>query len=99
MDNFSEYKNRPKETGRYKSTVWIPGNFLAEGTILVGAALTTPEPQCVHFYEQEVVAFEVVDGTHGESVRGDYRGDLPGVVRPQLEWNTAMVTCDIRVYK
>lgn len=90
-DNFSEYKNRPKETGRYKSTVWIPGNFLAEGTILVGAALTTPEPQCVHFYEQEVVAFEVVDGTHGESVRGDYGGDLPGVVRPQLEWDTAMV--------
>ncbi|EAU54535.1 ABC transporter ATP-binding protein [Mariprofundus ferrooxydans] len=90
IDNKSEHCDLPKELGRYKSTAWIPGNLLAEGTMLVGVALTTFEPQCVHFYEQDVVAFEVVDNASGDSARGDYHGDLPGVVRPQLVWETSV---------
>jgi lipopolysaccharide transport system ATP-binding protein len=30
----NEWRHRPRPVGTYVSTVWIPGNFLAEGTVL-----------------------------------------------------------------
>jgi lipopolysaccharide transport system ATP-binding protein len=83
-----EWRNRPRPVGRYLATVWLPGNFLAEGTVIVGAALSTLTPLAVHFYEQDVVAFQVIDSLDGDSVRGDYAGPMPGVVRPVLHWTT-----------
>jgi lipopolysaccharide transport system ATP-binding protein len=83
-----EWRGRPRPAGVYTSTMWIPGNFLAEGTLLVGAALSTLDPVVVHFYEREAVAFQVIDSIDGDSVRGDYAGPYPGVVRPQLRWTT-----------
>ncbi len=77
-----------RPAGRYSSTVWIPGNFLAEGTLRVGSALSSPEPVVVHFYATDVVAFQVVDTHEGGSVRGDYKGPMPGVIRPELPWTT-----------
>ncbi|HWS71304.1 MAG TPA: ABC transporter ATP-binding protein [Thermoanaerobaculia bacterium] len=81
-----EWRGRPRPPGRYVSTVRVPGNFLAEGTVVVGAAVSTMDPVEVHFYERDAVAFEVVDALAGDSVRGDYGGDMPGVVRPLLPW-------------
>lgn len=82
------WRNKPRDSGTYKSTVWIPGNFLAEGTVFVTAAATTYEPMQVHFVERDVVSFNVVDSLEGDSARGDYAGLLPGVVRPVLKWET-----------
>jgi lipopolysaccharide transport system ATP-binding protein len=84
----SEWRRRTRPPGRYVSTAWIPGNFLAEGTLLVGAAVTSYQPMQVHFYERDAVAFQVTDSLEGDSTRGDYAGHLPGVVRPQFEWTT-----------
>ena len=50
----------PRPTGRYTCTAWIPGNLLAEGSIVVGAAASTMDPVVVHFFERDVVAFQVV---------------------------------------
>jgi hypothetical protein len=40
----------------------------------------------------------VGDGCQGDSARGDFNGDMPGVVRPLLEWSTRLLaqpsTCD-----
>lgn len=85
----SGWRDRPRSIGSYKSTVCIPGNFLAEGTVSVTAVLTTYEPLVVHFSEPDVVTFNVVDSLDGDSARGDYAGVLPGVVRPVLEWETS----------
>jgi len=87
-DNDPAWFNRPRPRGRFASTVRIPGNLLAEGTMLVGAAVTTREPEVIHFFERDAVAFEVVDSMDGDSVRGGYGGHIPGVVRPKLEWDT-----------
>jgi lipopolysaccharide transport system ATP-binding protein len=87
-DQDTEWRNRPRPAGRFKSTVWIPGNFFAEGTILVSAGLDTPYPAAVHFYERDAIAFEVADSTEGGSVRGDYIGPIPGVIRPLFKWTT-----------
>ena len=76
----------PRAPGRYRSKVSIPGNFLSEGTVMVSAALSTPDPVVIHFNEPEVVAFEVVDTREGDSVRGHYKHSIPGVVRPRLAW-------------
>ena len=82
----SGWRERERPPGIYTSTVWIPGNFLAEGTISVLTALSTYKPLIVHFVHEDSVAFTVVDSLDGDSARGDYAGLLPGVVRPVLEW-------------
>jgi lipopolysaccharide transport system ATP-binding protein len=80
------WRRRARDAGRYVSTVRIPGNFFAEGSISVGAAVSTMDPVFVHFYEPDAVAFEVIDVLAGDSARGDYGGPMPGVVRPLLDW-------------
>jgi lipopolysaccharide transport system ATP-binding protein len=88
VDNDPQWRRKPRPTGRYTSTAWIPGNLLSEGTLIVGAAVSTLEPVIVHFYERDAVAFQVVDSIDGDSARGDFAGPMPGVVRPLLRWTT-----------
>lgn len=83
-----EWDGRVRRLGRYVSTAWVPGNFLAEGTFFVGAAISTMRPVTVHFYERDAVAFQMIDSMDGDSARGDYGGSMPGVVRPKLKWTT-----------
>jgi lipopolysaccharide transport system ATP-binding protein len=87
-DQDQYWRNRPRALGRYISTAIIPGNFLSEGSLIVGAAISTPDPVIVHFYEREAVAFQVIDKMEGGSARGEFTGPIPGVVRPMLEWDT-----------
>ena len=91
-DHDPHWRRRPRPRGRYKSTAWIPGNFLSEGSMIVGVALSTFNPVVVHFYERDAVAFQVIDSLDGNSARGEYAGPMPGVVRPLLEWNTRMIS-------
>lgn len=85
-DTSQEWRRKPRIPGIYQATVWIPGNFLAEGVIIVGAAIVTPDPFKVHFNEKEVVSFNVADKMEENLVRGDYVGHFPGAVRPLLNW-------------
>ncbi|HAF13524.1 MAG TPA: ABC transporter ATP-binding protein [Blastocatellia bacterium] len=87
-DSDPAWRNRPRPRGHYVSTAWIPGNLLAECTMIVGAAVTTPESEVVHFFERDAVAFQVIDSLDGNSARGNYGGHMPGVVRPMLKWDT-----------
>jgi lipopolysaccharide transport system ATP-binding protein len=86
-----EWRVKPRSAGRYASIAWVPGNYLAEGTFLVGAAISSYQPFNVHLYEQNAIAFQVVDCLEGDSARGDYAGFLPGLVRPLLKWETRML--------
>ncbi|MGO9639764.1 MAG: polysaccharide ABC transporter ATP-binding protein [Candidatus Acidiferrales bacterium] len=88
IDQDPIWRGRPRPAGRYTSTVWIPGNFLAEGHLTVRAAITTLTTMKVRVDELDAVAFQMIDSIAGDSARGDYMGSLPGVVRPLLEWET-----------
>ena len=88
LDQDPDWRRRPRPKGRYVSTSWIPGNFLAEGMLFVTAALVTLTPVIPQCYERDVVAFQVIDSIDGDSVRGDYAGRIGGVVRPSLKWST-----------
>lgn len=84
----AEWRRRPRPAGRYLSTAWIPGNFLAEGTLIVGAAISTMDTVQVHFFERDVIAFQIIDSHDGNSARGDFAGPMPGLVRPMLNWTS-----------
>jgi lipopolysaccharide transport system ATP-binding protein len=88
IDTDPEWRQKPRPAGHYTSTAWIPGNYLAEGTHFVSAALRSQDPMIRRFHEREAIAFHVVDSTEGDSVRVDHGGHLGGVVRPFLKWET-----------
>jgi lipopolysaccharide transport system ATP-binding protein len=87
-DQDPEWRHRTRPQGRFVSTVNIPGNFLAEGAIVVRAVVSTMDPVTVHFSEDDAVAFQVIDSLDGDSARGAFAGAYPGVVRPLLQWTT-----------
>ncbi len=82
------WRRRPRPPGHYWARVTIPGNFLAEGLLYVEAGLTTLDPPMSQFAERDAVAFQVIDSLEGDSARGDWGGNIAGVVRPLLPWQT-----------
>ena len=88
FDSDPAWRQRPRPAGHYVSTAWIPGNLLAEGTLLVGAVVNTFSPPIVHVHEPEAVAFQVIDSLESDAARGDYAGRMRGVMRPLLDWDT-----------
>ncbi len=83
------WRKRARPPGRYVCTGWIPGNFLAEGAFTLNTTLWLQEPvRNQEYHVTDVLAFHVIDSLEGDSARGDYVGDLPGVTRPLLKWET-----------
>jgi lipopolysaccharide transport system ATP-binding protein len=82
------WQRRPYPVGRYKTTAWIPGNFLSDGFLLVSCALITRSPDVTQFYLKQTIAFNVIDNMGPGTARGDYAGNVMGVVRPVLRWST-----------
>jgi lipopolysaccharide transport system ATP-binding protein len=73
--------------GTYKTIVWLPGNFLSEGVFICSVAIMSYNPFIVHFHERDAVSFNIIDTLNDDSVRGEYGGTLPGLVRLKLLWN------------
>jgi lipopolysaccharide transport system ATP-binding protein len=88
LDLDPEWRDRPRPAGRWTSTVKIPGNLLSEGMHYVAAGLHVMNPRTREFHAPEAIAFQVIDSLEGNSARGDWGGDLKGVVRPLLKWAT-----------
>jgi lipopolysaccharide transport system ATP-binding protein len=88
IDQDPAWRRVPRPEGRFVSTVWVPGNLLAEGTFLIGGGIMTEDPFIVHCDEGHAVAFQVIDSLDGNSARGDYKRNFPGVIRPVLKWTT-----------
>lgn len=88
LDHDNEWRRRPRPVGRFVTTAWVPGNFLSEGTLIIGASIATLEPARLHFRERDIVSFHVVDSLEGNAARGDYAGPMPGIVRPMLNWTS-----------
>jgi lipopolysaccharide transport system ATP-binding protein len=89
LDVDPEWRKKSRPVGRFSSRVLIPGNLLQEGLYSIKAALITLDPLIIQFYEQDAVAFQVIDNDDGDSARGDYAGNIEGVIRPLLKWSTS----------
>ena len=80
--------DRPRPTGRYTSTRWIPSNLLKEGKIYVSAVITSVDPHVVHVAADKAVGFEVKSPGLLEPDRLGDGGEYPGLIRPQLAWTS-----------
>jgi len=87
-DTDRTWRRCPRPAGRYTSAVEVPGNFLSDGRIFVGACLETVDPVIYQFEVPDAIAFQVTDTLDGDSARGDYTGRMGGVIRPLLKWRT-----------
>ena len=91
-DTNEEWRRQQRPRGTYRSTVWIPGNLLAEGSLIGNVSVMSHFPSTIlHAHESNAVAFQVVDSPAGDSARGDYVGPMPGLIRPLLDWTTEQV--------
>jgi lipopolysaccharide transport system ATP-binding protein len=89
VDVDSSWRQRRRPAGRYVSTGWIPGNFLAEGMISVMAVIMSLKPETCHLLVEDAVAFRVMDDLSAhDTSRGDYSRPMPGLLRPMLRWTT-----------
>ena len=77
--------NRFSEPGSYKSTVWIPANFMNDGVFTVGVAISTLDPVEVHVADYNAIVFETIDKLDTPN-RNGYTGKLKGMIRPTLDW-------------
>lgn len=84
--NDRTWYSTPREPSRVRARCSIPGNFLADGTYFVLAGIGTYNPDTAHVFERDIVAFQIVDRSTGDGVRGEFTGRWPGVVRPMLNW-------------
>lgn len=84
-------RRQRKRAGLYQSVVKIPKNLLSEGHYFVGAALVRQDPFEIYFHELNVLSFTVVDKLDPQTSRGDYAGNLPGIIRPYLLWETKQI--------
>jgi lipopolysaccharide transport system ATP-binding protein len=88
-DTGEQWRSRARDAGRYVSAVTIPGNLLAEGSLIAHVSIMSHFPSTIlHAHAANAVAFQVVDELKEGSARGDYVGPMTGVVRPLLEWTT-----------
>jgi lipopolysaccharide transport system ATP-binding protein len=74
--------------GNYKSTVWIPKNLLSEGNYIIGLGMLAHLPFHVYYHQKELLRIKFSDLIKGDSARGLYNGEFPGVFRPKLIWET-----------
>jgi lipopolysaccharide transport system ATP-binding protein len=89
VDRDPDWQGVARERGRYRTTAWIPGNLLSEGTFFVDAAMRASEPKIRYFHERQTIAFQLVDDSSAEGARGvGFIAKMSGVIRPLLDWET-----------
>lgn len=87
MDRNWNATNRP--AGRYSSVAWIPKNILAEGIYHIEFGCETSLGRYPEFHTtHHRLSFQLVDHRDADNARGEYFGELGGVIRPKLEWVT-----------
>jgi lipopolysaccharide transport system ATP-binding protein len=90
-ETVNEFYETGKAKGCYESVVWLPNNFFSEGLIIIGAAVVTHDPFSIHFHEKEIIAFNMIDKSENNLTRGSYAGNMPGVIRPLLKWQSSKI--------
>jgi len=88
LDNDASWDQVKRKIGKYKSTVKVPGNLLADEEYIVTVSLCTKWPWRKHALIENALAFQVYDKTDGNSARGNWSRGISGIMRPYLDWQT-----------
>lgn len=91
-DTHPDWDNAKISEGAYRSTCWIPGNLLVEGTYSIrvvfwGFSRLSQKGIAI----DDVISLNVFDSLEGDSVRGKITSTFSGIIRPKLEWSTEMI--------
>ena len=73
--------------GTYMTVAWIPANILQNGDISFSFACFRYDPFEVLFHTSEIARITIIDAMDSPTRNENYRGGLPGLVRPRLSWN------------
>lgn len=85
-DDFDLNKFVKREKGMYQTAVWIPANLLQNGMFEFRFACIRYNPFEILFHER-ILIFNVLDPMNTKTRNKNWRGDLPGLVRPLLKWD------------
>jgi lipopolysaccharide transport system ATP-binding protein len=78
-----------QEPGNYKSICLIPENLMTEGIFYIRVSIVEIQvPVKMHVFEEDIIAFQIVDQMQGDSARGRVAHAYPGIIRPKLKWST-----------
>ncbi len=75
-------------TGMYRTTLWLPENLMQAGDTLFGFSCHHYTPDYPLFKKVDVAKITYLDSLSSCTRNEDYRGPLPGVMRPHVEWDT-----------
>ncbi len=90
-DVTSALRNDRRETGLYTASVILPGNLLRESRYTITVALFKRNPVTIYVYEEDALSFTIIDEMKGNSARGDYYLEFPGLIRPLLKWHNRLI--------
>lgn len=79
----------PIAPGVYTSVVTIPAHLLNSETYNIRIALTSMNPLKVHFALADALVFEVIEDINTR--QNSFNQRIPGIIRPQLNWNTIKI--------
>jgi lipopolysaccharide transport system ATP-binding protein len=85
-DTASPEHGKPRDPGRYISTVHFPGNLLSEGLMAVNVSVTSLAPTRTHLSEADAVHFQATELIDGTTSRGEYTEAVNSMLRPLLDW-------------
>jgi lipopolysaccharide transport system ATP-binding protein len=88
IDMDPEWRGKQRHLGTYSSTAWVDGNLMAEGIFYINIHIVNRQDYTVQFSVHSALSFQIFDTLEGNSARGDYGKDFPGIVRPLLRWTT-----------
>lgn len=94
IDLDPEWRGKIRPLGRFRSTAWVPGNLLAEGLLYVDCFLYDETLDIADCGEKPAISLQIADPFKGDSARGDYAKNFPGIVRPLLKWTTKFESAD-----
>ncbi len=79
-------KNVTLVKGTYFTIAWVPGNLLQPGDYLVSIAFMRYNPFIVLFHQQDLLRIQIIDTKINSSNPEDCKKDLPGLIKPKLNW-------------
>jgi lipopolysaccharide transport system ATP-binding protein len=88
VDTDPTWRGVARPVGHYKSTSVIPANLLSEGVMVLGAEMRTETPYMLHFKIDDLLSFQAIRGGKMLEMRREFSGIRPGIVQPELEWET-----------
>jgi lipopolysaccharide transport system ATP-binding protein len=85
-DDLDYTENTTIKKGFYRTTTWIPADLLQNERIEFSFACMRYNPFDVLFHEKKLLSINVLETKNTSTRNENYKGELPGLIRPKLSW-------------